>query len=185
MRFYCKICDNTFKKFVLFEGHFDFNSKCRENHSYFLQCYICSQEFRHSAALKYHLQQHRVKYVAKVPTISPIRIIPKITLRKEWNFKIVPQVQENDSCEEGESQNQRIDDEPQSSEAAEQSMYSVIAPTDVVLQSDTHQSIEKIPSLPLKRHQCGICKIQLSQGGLRMGKMNSVFKFLNCFLSSM
>lgn len=98
MKYRCDYCDKIFKKFVLFEGHFDFNAKCREKHSCFLQCYVCLQEFRHSAALKYHLQQHTTRYVNKVAKktqVSPPQV-PKITLRKQWNFKIVPQVQENE-----------------------------------------------------------------------------------------
>lgn len=90
MKYHCNICDNKFKKFILFEGHFDFNAKCREEHGCLLQCYICSQEFQHSAALKYHFEKHAKNSAKK---ITPVPQIPKITLKKEWNFKIIPQVE--------------------------------------------------------------------------------------------
>lgn len=83
MKYHCSVCDKLFKKFIIFEGHFDFNEKCRAKGA-FLQCYICSQEFRHLATLKYHISQHASKFVFKVPQV------PKITLKKQWNFKILP-----------------------------------------------------------------------------------------------
>lgn len=55
--YHCNICGNTFEEFVLFEGHFTFNEKCRTLGP-FMQCYICSKSFFHFAVLKYHLQSH-------------------------------------------------------------------------------------------------------------------------------
>lgn len=147
-----------------------------------LQCYICSQEFRHSAGLKYHLQQHRIKYVAeRSPRISPVRVIPKITLRKEWNFKIVPQVHDTVD-EETESQKKQIDDEPRKNEI-EKSVNGVSSVTnDVNHEANAHQNNNKKSSLPLQRHQCSICKIELRQGGQRMGKISFLSKLLNIFV---
>lgn len=65
MKYYCKGCDKAFKKFIFYEGHVDYNDKCRAKHKSFLQCYVCKEEYRHLATLKYHLQQHSTNYVYK------------------------------------------------------------------------------------------------------------------------
>lgn len=57
--YHCNVCSKTFKEFVLFEGHFTFNVKCRDDCGSFMQCYICPRKFFHFAALKYHLRSHR------------------------------------------------------------------------------------------------------------------------------
>lgn len=177
MRFHCKICDNTFKKFVLFEGHFDFSAKCRANHGCFLQCYMCSQEFRHSAALEYHLQQHKHTKNPNLLVDKTKLVIPKITLKKQWNFKIVPQVDEDDSCDESKSQQleckicKKIF---RSSSNLEQhllkhqkkripNLTSTVAPNVPPLKTST--------LLPLQSNQCSICKIRLKDGK-NMGKLN-------------
>ncbi|KAJ6643702.1 Zinc finger protein [Pseudolycoriella hygida] len=54
----CATCEKSFKKFIIFEGHFAFNAKCRRNSGSFMQCYICGNKFRHLAVLKYHLRRH-------------------------------------------------------------------------------------------------------------------------------
>lgn len=56
----CLICEKTFKKFIIFEGHFTFNNKCRAKYGWLMQCYICGEIFRHLAELKYHIQKHNV-----------------------------------------------------------------------------------------------------------------------------
>lgn len=56
----CGICKKSYKKFIIFEGHFAFNARCREKYGFFLQCYICSQSFSHLAVLKYHLRRHHI-----------------------------------------------------------------------------------------------------------------------------
>lgn len=56
--YHCNICGRTFQEFVIFEGHFTFNVKCRAQRGPFMQCYICSEIFFHFAVLKYHLQSH-------------------------------------------------------------------------------------------------------------------------------
>ncbi|KAJ6635765.1 Zinc finger protein [Pseudolycoriella hygida] len=99
----CKVCDTSFKKFILFEGHFDFNAKCREKHGTFLQCFECWQEFQHTAGLKYHLEYHHTKIVRKIPKV------PKITLKKQWNFKNIPQSVNGITSE----QNGSLNHEPQ------------------------------------------------------------------------
>lgn len=100
MRFYCKICDKTFKKFVLFEGHFEFNEKCREKHNSFIQCYLCSQQFRHLAALKYHVHQHPIQRIREKGRSTPVPMVPKITIKKQWNFKIVSKLNEDEEIDE-------------------------------------------------------------------------------------
>lgn len=54
----CRICDKSFRKFIIFEGHFAFNAKCRAKYGWFLQCYVCGETFRHLAVLKYHIRRH-------------------------------------------------------------------------------------------------------------------------------
>lgn len=68
--YHCKICGRTFKKFVIFEGHFTFNLQCRTKCGPFMQCYICEDTFHHLAVLKYHLQSHRKTNVFQ-QTTSP------------------------------------------------------------------------------------------------------------------
>lgn len=54
----CRICRKSFKKFIIFEGHFAFNAKCRAKGGLFMQCFICGETFHHLAVLKYHLRRH-------------------------------------------------------------------------------------------------------------------------------
>lgn len=54
----CRICEKTFRKFIIFEGHFAFNAKCRAKNGWLHQCYICGEAFHHLALVKYHLRRH-------------------------------------------------------------------------------------------------------------------------------
>lgn len=54
----CRACKTKFKKFILFEGHFAFNEKCRAKNGLFMQCYVCRLKFHHLSVLKYHLRRH-------------------------------------------------------------------------------------------------------------------------------
>lgn len=56
----CLVCLKTFKKFIIFEGHFTFNAKCRAKYGWLMQCYVCGEIFKHLAELKYHIQKHNV-----------------------------------------------------------------------------------------------------------------------------
>lgn len=193
MKYHCKICDTKFKKFVLFEGHFDFNAKCREKHSCFLECYICSQEFRHSAALKYHLQQHiqhTTKYVNKIPKI---RIIPKITLKKQWNFKIIPPVQVDEETKDDRLECKICRKSYRSIFYLEQHLImhqkkrlirsrganingiSKYVPN-VQIKSTIASNVQRNRNLlkPLKSHQCSVCKVHVG-GGERMGNTSFLF----------
>lgn len=177
MRFHCKVCDKTFKKFVLFEGHFDFSDKCREKYGTILHCYVCSKEFQHSASLKYHLQQHKhttTKYVNKHDKIQ--RVIPKITLKKQWNFKIVPQTEEGTSSSEqcnfkivphvneDDSFEEATSEKLQSQRKSEMGKTQLIdsTPNDGHLKTTANVQLKKGSALPLKRNQCSICKIVLN-----------------------
>lgn len=182
MRFHCKICDNTFKKFVLFEGHFDFSAKCREKHGCFLECYMCSQEFRHSAALEYHLRQHKYTKNQNLLVENTKLVIPKITLKKQWNFKIVPQVDEDDSCDESKSPQLECKICKKIFRSSSNLEQHLLKHQKKRLPSLTSTVASNVPlkiarkSLPMKSNQCSICKIRLQPGG-RMGKMN-ILKFL-------
>ncbi|XP_037039026.1 histone-lysine N-methyltransferase PRDM16-like [Bradysia coprophila] len=57
----CRICKNSFKEFIIFEGHFAFNVSCRARNGWFIQCYICGQKQRYLAELKYHLRLHAIQ----------------------------------------------------------------------------------------------------------------------------
>lgn len=107
MKYHCKVCDKIFTKFIIFEGHFDFNDKCRAKHTNFLQCYICLRDFLHLATLKYHLSQHKLHNSSNIQrkskNVNKVPEIPKITLKKQWNFKILSPIQENKDCTENES----------------------------------------------------------------------------------
>lgn len=57
----CTVCKISFKKFHIYEGHFAFNVLCRAKNGWFIQCYVCGQNFRYSAELKYHIGQHKIQ----------------------------------------------------------------------------------------------------------------------------
>lgn len=59
----CKVCRVSFRKFIFFEGHFAFKNKCRTRNKGFLQCYVCSKNYRYLSELKYHLRRHVNKVV--------------------------------------------------------------------------------------------------------------------------
>lgn len=68
----CKICKQTFQKFILFDGHFTFNAKCRVKYGSIMQCYVCGQAFCHLADLKYHFQRkHLSKKIINKTTEIP------------------------------------------------------------------------------------------------------------------
>lgn len=58
--YHCRICKRSFKKFIIFEGHFAFNAKCRSECGWYMQCYVCGETFNHLAVLKYHLRRHNL-----------------------------------------------------------------------------------------------------------------------------
>lgn len=198
MKYHCKICDIKFKKFVLFEGHFDFNAKCREKHSCFLECYICSQEFRHSAALKYHLQQHRHQHTTKyVNKIQKIRIIPKITLKKQWNFKIISPIKDDEETKDSRLECKICRKTYRSIFYLEQhlimhqkkrfirsrraningiSKYVPNVQIKSTIASNVHRN--KSPLKPSKCLKCSICKVQVGHGE-RMGNTSFFFIYLN------
>lgn len=57
----CKVCKNSFKKFLIFEGHFAFNVMCRAKNGWIIQCYVCGQKFRYLSELKYHMGLHKIQ----------------------------------------------------------------------------------------------------------------------------
>ncbi len=233
MIFHCRVCEVSFKKFVLFEGHFDFNDKCREKHSRFMQCYICMERFRYSAALHYHFQQHTIKRVKKLspqkPQVVPsIPSIPKITLKKQWNFKVIQPVENVAMCDtltnsqleckichkkfrsifyleqhlKLHQKKRLLRTKPKNEERkAKPIVMSVPAnghsksrvrtndmvksgpsngdceSTVVVDNSAIQAESQSDPSVhtPLKRFKCHICKIKLSYGGERLGKILELF----------
>lgn len=59
-KYRCRICKKSYKKFIIFEGHFAFNAKCRARYGWLLQCYICTKTYSHLAVLKYHLGRHHI-----------------------------------------------------------------------------------------------------------------------------
>lgn len=193
MKFHCKICDTKFKKFIFFEGHFDFNSKCREKHNSFLQCYICAQEFQHSAGLKYHLQQHTTKYIKyKIPNTQQI---PKITLKKQWNFKVNPPIQEFEERKNTQLECKICKKSFRSIFYLEQHLMLHQKKRQIRSRGTIKNGMSNVPNVqikstkasnvqrnrsPLKSDRCSICK-SLVGFGLRMGNLNFVLTFHKIF----
>ncbi|XP_037035064.1 zinc finger protein 573-like [Bradysia coprophila] len=69
LHYHCPVCSGVFTRFIIFEGHLTFSRQCRENIGSYMQGYACKREFKHLAALKYHLQHQQqeclVVYEAK------------------------------------------------------------------------------------------------------------------------
>lgn len=207
MKFHCKICNRSFKKFVLFEGHFESNIECREKHQPFIQCYICFELFRNYSALKYHIYQHTVnrvkrlipvkkRQVAKKSVSRPV--IPKITLKKQWHFKEVPQ----DAG--AKTRNGQLNCAPleckicgekfrslfhlaQHSKEHETTKQGPISPetTNDKRQSEGAETVLSVPSAsttesarPPNPNQCSVCKIVLKHGGERLGRMVFFCEFI-------
>ncbi|KAG4079188.1 hypothetical protein HA402_015844 [Bradysia odoriphaga] len=189
MKFYCKICNKNFKKFVLFEGHFDFSDECRDKQKLFIECYICNKNFRTSAALKYHIQQHkRAKNVTliKKPQVAKIvrkPVIPKITLKKQWNFKVAPHGVDVDvknvvpkhpqlECKICGNKFQSLLHLAQHSTEHEkkEGHTSGSQTTQTNGKSEDIESVSSVPvpAAKLHRNQCSVCKIVLRHGGARL-----------------
>ncbi|XP_037029546.1 zinc finger protein 521-like isoform X2 [Bradysia coprophila] len=197
MKFYCKICNKIFKKFVLFEGHFDFSDECRDKQKSFIECYICNKNFRTSAALKYHIQQHTIKRAKNVtsmkkPQVAKIvrkPVIPKITLKKQWNFKVEPHGVGVDAknvvpkspqleCKICGNKFQNLLHLAQHSTEHEKKEGHASSPQTVQengkRKSEDIESVTSAPitttksSVKLHRNQCSVCKIVLRHGGARL-----------------
>lgn len=174
MKFHCQICDQNFKRFFLFEGHYEFNKKCREKQELFLQCYICCDMFRTSAALKYHMHQHTIKRARrltpiKIPKLRELRpVIPKITLEKQWIFK---------SVTEEKDVNEAVQEPVNTSQTASTVENSECTENVRSVTNGMPKSNIKLPN----RRQCDVCKIVLRHGGKRLGKYEVSLRNISYF----
>lgn len=201
MKYYCNVCDKKFKKFIIFEGHFDFNEKCRAKHSAFLQCYICLQEFRHLATLKYHLRQHNFSNIQHQSKF--VNKIPKITLKKQWNFKVFSPVQENKNGKENESihnikcrickksfrsiiyleqhllihSKKRLTRNKRINKNARSKLISISRVRNKKIRLKTIHSIVKRKRTTSQNFQCKICRMYTSSSP-RLGKIDCLFSKL-------